>query len=141
MTKKEIIDYVMETPQNTNPAILSQMLDEIAGEGGGSGDSSNFSVAKVTLINNTSEPDVTFKIPGKYEGVEGEHPSSTAPEIIVEQELVVDAVLYCGYCVGCIYSALISFTLTGTGNVTINGLYAYITGDCTITISDSTQSL
>lgn len=36
MTKKEIIDYIMETPQNTNPAILSQMLDEIAGEGGGS---------------------------------------------------------------------------------------------------------
>ena len=36
MTKKEIIDYIMETPQNTNTAILSQMLDEFAGEGGGS---------------------------------------------------------------------------------------------------------
>lgn len=34
MTKKEIIDYIMETPQNTNTAILSQMLDEFAGEGG-----------------------------------------------------------------------------------------------------------
>ena len=34
MTKEKIIDYIMETPQNTNPAILNQMLDEIAGEGG-----------------------------------------------------------------------------------------------------------
>lgn len=35
MTKQEILDYVMKTPQNTNRAVLSGMLDEI-GEGGGS---------------------------------------------------------------------------------------------------------
>ncbi len=134
MTKKEIIDYVMETPQNTNPAILSQMLDEIAGEGGG-GESSDFSVAKVTLINNTSEPNIKFSIPGKIDGIEGEYPSSTTSEITVEQELVADVVLYCGHCIGCIRSAL---NLTGTGNVTIDGLCAYITGDCTITASDAT---
>ena len=27
MTNQEIIDYVMETPNNTNPAILNQMLE------------------------------------------------------------------------------------------------------------------
>lgn len=29
MTKQQIIDYVLETPHNTNPAILGQMIDEI----------------------------------------------------------------------------------------------------------------
>lgn len=28
ITKKDIIEYVMTTPENTNPAILMQMLDE-----------------------------------------------------------------------------------------------------------------
>ena len=27
MTNQEIIDYVMESPNNTNPAILNQMLE------------------------------------------------------------------------------------------------------------------
>lgn len=34
MGKQQIIDYVMNTPQNTNPAILSQLIDENAGGGG-----------------------------------------------------------------------------------------------------------
>lgn len=29
MTKEEIIKYVMTTPENTNPAILMQMLDQL----------------------------------------------------------------------------------------------------------------
>ena len=36
MTKQQIIDYVLETPHNTNPAILGQMIDEIGGSSGGS---------------------------------------------------------------------------------------------------------
>lgn len=35
MTKQEIIDYVMNTPANTNPNVLSGMLDSIANAGGG----------------------------------------------------------------------------------------------------------
>lgn len=34
-TKKEILDYVMQSPYNTNPAILEQLLDGIEGGGGG----------------------------------------------------------------------------------------------------------
>lgn len=45
MTKQDIIDYIMETPGNTNPAILSQMIDEVSG--GGSGD---FSTCTGTFI-------------------------------------------------------------------------------------------
>lgn len=31
MTKQQIIDYVMDSPSNTNPAILGQMIDEVSG--------------------------------------------------------------------------------------------------------------
>jgi hypothetical protein len=44
MDKERIIDYVMTTPGNTNPAILNQMIDEV---GGGSGD---FSTCTGTFI-------------------------------------------------------------------------------------------
>ena len=38
MSKQDVIDYVFETPNNTNSAILNQKLDELVEEsGGGSG--------------------------------------------------------------------------------------------------------
>lgn len=36
MTKNEILNYVMTTPDNVNRQILKYMLDELEGEGGGS---------------------------------------------------------------------------------------------------------
>lgn len=40
MTKEEILDYVMDTPENTNRMVLSDMLDEFSsGSGGGGGGS------------------------------------------------------------------------------------------------------
>ena len=36
MTKEEILDYVMDTPENTNRMVLSDMLDEFS-SGSGSG--------------------------------------------------------------------------------------------------------
>lgn len=54
MTKEKIIDYIMETPHNTNPAILSQMLDEVAGEGGEDG-YLGFHTATVNVTFDTSE--------------------------------------------------------------------------------------
>ena len=35
MTKEEIFDYVMESPENTNPAVLRSMLNELDGGFGG----------------------------------------------------------------------------------------------------------
>lgn len=34
-SKDEIFDYVMSTPENTNPAVLKNMLDDLPSEGGG----------------------------------------------------------------------------------------------------------
>lgn len=45
MDKQQIIDYVMETPENINPAILSQMIDENGGSGSG-----DFSTCTGTFI-------------------------------------------------------------------------------------------
>ena len=46
MTKKEILDYVMNTPYNTNRAVLSNMLDQISSSGE---DTSDLSIAEVTV--------------------------------------------------------------------------------------------
>lgn len=37
MDKEDVVNYVMTTPNNTNPAILRQMLDQISGGSNGSG--------------------------------------------------------------------------------------------------------
>ena len=37
MTTKEVMDYVLESPYNTNPVILKQMLDNIGGGESGEG--------------------------------------------------------------------------------------------------------
>lgn len=36
-TKEEIMDYVLHTPENVNPAILSDKLDQYSSGGGGGG--------------------------------------------------------------------------------------------------------
>lgn len=35
MSKEQVMDYVMNSPANTNPNVLSGMLDSIANAGGG----------------------------------------------------------------------------------------------------------
>lgn len=48
MDKQQIIDYIMHTPSNTNPAMLGQFLDEYSG---GSGESwSTFFEGEVTTV-------------------------------------------------------------------------------------------
>ena len=47
MDKNDIIEYVMTTPHNTNRAVLSSMLNQLAEDGGGG--SSDFSIATVAF--------------------------------------------------------------------------------------------
>ena len=64
MTKQNIIDYIMQTPENTNPAILNQFLDEIGGSGSG-----DFSTATITVVNGTdSEIGLNFNVACVNEG-------------------------------------------------------------------------
>ena len=36
MDKEKVIQYVMDSPENTNPAVLSSILNELISESGGS---------------------------------------------------------------------------------------------------------
>lgn len=132
MDKNDIIEYVMHTPHNTNRAVLSSMLNQLAEDGGGG--SSDFSTATVTFICNASnQVDVNFAaikeaslpfVPsaqsfGGYQLYEGD-------------ELVANAILYKGRC-SCVFIGATS--VSGTGAIEIAGGEAIITGDCTITIN------
>ena len=53
MTKQEILKYVMTSPQNTNPAVLSCMLDTLATP-------SEFDLVEFSFSNNLNEVGVAF---------------------------------------------------------------------------------
>ena len=127
MNKQDIIDYVLKTPSNTNPAVLDTMLNELSG---GSG-SSDFTTAELTLDiseNNNSQivvPVVYSQSPSIIATIITNTGPSPAHDTIIVP-------LYKGRLV-----------LTGTidGIVSVSGDCEYqqgsflITGDCTITIS------
>ena len=54
MTKENIIDYVMNSPQNTNKAVLRSMLNDI---GGDSGDS-QFALVEANIVADPSDPGI-----------------------------------------------------------------------------------
>lgn len=135
MTKKEIINYIMETPQNTNPAILSQMLDELAGEG--SGGSSDFSMATVTLIRNTD-----FYVYGLPIIATTTTPIGDLEFIVTSESLYngdTNVVLYKGFALTEVtYNPSLNLEITAIGAIEKideeEGFITYkITGDCTIT--------
>lgn len=55
MDKEKILDYVMNSPNNTNRAVLSGMLN------GSNEEDNDFSIAKLTITNNDSEYGITIK--------------------------------------------------------------------------------
>jgi len=51
MTKNEIIQYVIDTPDNSNPNVLRSMLDELP-----AGGDSDFEIFNIQIINNSNRP-------------------------------------------------------------------------------------
>lgn len=51
ITTKEIIDYVMESPHNTNPAVLRSLLNQYSGGGG----VTELNTFKLIITNNTGK--------------------------------------------------------------------------------------
>lgn len=51
MSKEELMKYILTTPGNTNPAILSEKIDETVSEEGGGG-AVDFATCKVEVTNN-----------------------------------------------------------------------------------------
>lgn len=64
MDKEDIINYVMETPGNSNPAVLGSMLESYGG--GGSGGGSSGGVLYVTVTDTTTD-EFSFTVDKTYE--------------------------------------------------------------------------
>ena len=58
MTKKEILDYIMSTPENTNRQVLQYLLDDISGEGG----NIPLSEYECDFVNNTESDDIIINL-------------------------------------------------------------------------------
>lgn len=114
----KIMEYIMNTPENTNPAILKGMLESLGSGGGGESD---FSTAQVTLVNNQGG----FTIPACMET-----PSAGSYANPPSAATVITAILYKGHC----YISDMSIASV-SGNIQhIEEAHLYdITGDCTIT--------
>lgn len=91
MDKNDIIEYVMNTPHNTNKAVLNSMLNQLIKDGG---DSSDFSTAKLTLINSSGYQ--TFIYAPTYFDNEFGHSSNYYVYLDGQNEVVLDIILYKG---------------------------------------------
>ena len=67
MTKDELVSYVLNSPENTNPNVFKSLLDTYVSENGGgsSGGDSNFSTATLT-VTNTGEDETTIMAHGMF---------------------------------------------------------------------------
>lgn len=146
MDKNTILDYVIETPGNTNRAVLESILDEYVSESGEGGElDSLFTKIEVTLaVDEQSTDDIEFTLSGLPEvGANGfcgfvlvnDKPffilenmdmspatTETIPVYILKNEsisLSFDS------------SGSVATTITGEAEKVINKII--ISGDCTIT--------
>lgn len=125
MDKNDIIEYVMNTPHNTNRAVLSSMLNQLTeGDGG----SSDFSTAQMTIINTVEDSLVNLT---------GVRVDTQTNELFSDDELgygttTVIVVLYKGNAKGSIGAEEITST---TGDIVLDENAEYvISGDCTVTV-------
>ena len=100
-----------------------------------SGGSSDFSTAQVTVISNASSEAVCHmaRVEEALPPFAPHAQTQGSSPITNGQTLVFTAILYKGYCSLRVTGAN---AISGTGDVTVTGKTAEVTGDCTITISE-----
>ena len=123
MDKNDILDYVTETPGNTNRAVLGDMLDSFA-----DGGSSDFTTAEVAINNGGLN---NYLFPCVRSDGENEYALPFYATMGGASETAT-AILYKG---SAILQNMGGLTLTTSGDIEELGEGAYlITGDCTITV-------
>lgn len=146
MTKQDIIEYVMNTPHNTNKAVLSSMLNQLVEGGGGSSD---FSTAEVSFVYNKegSGWDSVSYIPIIHEANDSWSNSTCADAHITGDCEVLDnygsyykpskltVALYKGKASGWCYNNNVNMSVSGNASYDSDNQILTITGDCTITLS------
>lgn len=136
MNKEDIVNYVINSPENANPNILRGMLNSLLKENTG-----DFTTCTVTIVNN-SEDEIEFYLPQIIEN-----------DVYGDPSIILDAfsggmqstdtftcVLYKGKALG----SFIFDSRPSQGNVSTSGSISYdydanfitITGDGTIAIND-----
>lgn len=88
MTINEVIAYVMHNPENTNPAVLRDLLTELV-QGGGTSD---FEYAKITVTNTSTEPENILEVDGY--AVEDDFFTDTLFPIDPGQTKIINGVMY-----------------------------------------------
>lgn len=134
MAQKDVLDYIRQTPHNSNVNVVKGMLNGLDdGSGSGSSDegSNDFTIAVMTIINETTDY-VTLYGGFAIDG-EGGDPNIMYPEIVAEPETTVDynAVLYKG---SAAIEILDNVDVTTEGDVEYDNGVAIVTGDCSMTI-------
>ena len=125
MDKEKVLDYVMNSPGNSNRAVLSGMLDE---SGGGSSD---FSTATV-IVDGDGMTDIYVALTSYSEDEEAES-NHLAAGLGYGQEITV--ILYKGKAHAAIMPDS-GLAVNVSGNIIhVSGVDYIITGDCTITLS------
>lgn len=132
MDIQEVINYVLTTPENTNPAILRGMLEQLSSGGGGG--ENGFTTAEVTIVDNIGEG-VNMDLPIVYEeGELGEgSPAALSAVPYTLTSGVYKVALYKGKLV-----VDISIDVSLSGNIAVaNDTIHIISGDCTITVGSN----
>ena len=139
MDKNDIIEYVMNTPHNTNRAVLSSMLNQLTEDS--SDGSSDFNTVTVSIVNTNESANIDFygivdnsyaqallKSNGDYlVGYSWTGETNITAEFLMIQNSFMIAV------------PMVEPTITGSATKEYLSEYSEwdvtVTGDCTITIS------
>lgn len=155
MDKNTILNYVTETPGNTNRAVLESILDEYASEGSGMSElDSVFDKIEVTLkVDEESTDDIEFTITCVSETMEEEYSfngfilSNGTPVVMVEgivisPDMTVTIPIYIlkgeEISLSCSSNDDVSVSTSGDiGGSNVNNLHIF--GDCVVIASTGEQ--
>lgn len=149
MNKQDVINYVVESPQNTNPAVLSTILDNfsvseakkeielLATENGVFTPHDGKVFNKVTVNVPPTPSDITTAtVTAIYGGDDLDIDYLTIP-VIADNVISIDEITDGVFTVP-LYKGVMKIEAGGSeatsGNCEIVGDYIVITGDCTITV-------
>lgn len=125
----KIMEYILNTPENTNPAILRGMLENLSSEGGGGGES-DFSTAEIRIINNSSS-DVEFLCVNITE----EDGLNTTFVATINSDKTRTLVLYMDNGLLSLYDDY-PVAISTTGDISYDDGSFTVTGDGTVTITN-----
>ena len=132
MDKQGIIDYVLDTPTNTNPRILGQMLDEYTIDGGGG--TSPLKIVQASIYNQLAS-DVVISGPFFYDSDEHETFGSislfSGDEVIYKIMVPSDGYAQLFLTANAVPVPVGQINTTGEVEVDSSGT-CNVTGDCTI---------